>query len=275
MAPKEKKLSPKQVLAALELRLAQALADKASETSRLLETNHRLSTELQDLKGLLVALQREKQLTHEVKERELKAELAELKAKFAHAERLSCHAVQDAAAVAALSSERLILLAQVQEAAVQRGEQARAHAVETAALQAQVGGIRFRLESAFADSLRTAVADEKRRLQLALDAEAQAALADVGQLRIQNAAQARQISQLLRVAEDRLREADAARADAGKADGKAQQAERKLAQQAPHALAALLAQLAQLEKAERETREARAREEERLAVAQGSARRFR
>jgi len=231
MPPKPKKKSVKDLENDL---LALQLEKHQSETT-LLDTNRRLATELSSYKALLVSLQREKDITHDVKEKELKQELIELRSKVSRLELLSANAARDAAQVDSLTNERMILLKQQQDMIAERVEAGKIYAKDTADLKAQLSTLKYRLESTFADTLKTAVVEEKRRLHLALDAEAQSALADVGALRIQNATQARQIAQLVRVAEDRLHEADARAAEARAADERATNAELKLAQQAPHA----------------------------------------
>jgi hypothetical protein len=231
MPPKPKKKSVKDLENDL---LALQLEKHQSETT-LLDTNRRLASELSSYKALLVSLQREKDITHDVKEKELKQELIELRSKVSRLELLSANAARDAAQVDSLTNERMILLKQQQDMIAERVEAGKIYAKDTADLKAQLSTLKYRLESTFADTLKTAVVEEKRRLHLALDAEAQSALADVGALRIQNATQARQIAQLVRVAEDRLHEADARAAEARAADERATHSELKLAQQAPHA----------------------------------------
>jgi len=231
MPPKEKKKGVKD----LENDLIALHKEKLERETALLDTNRRLAAELTSYKALLVSLQREKDITHDVREKELKAELVELRTRTARLELSSANAARDAAQVESLTTERMILLKQQQDLISERAEAGKIYAKDTADLKAQLSTLKYRLESTFADTLKTAVVEEKRRLQLALDAEAQSALADVGALRLQNASQARHISQLVRVAEDRLREADARAAEARDADERAMQAELKLAQQAPHA----------------------------------------
>jgi len=231
MPPKPKKKSVKD----LENDLVALQLDKHQSETTLLDTNRRLASELSSYKALLVSLQREKDITHDVKEKELKQELIELRSKVSRLELLSANAARDAAQVDSLTNERMILLKQQQDMIAERVEAGKIYAKDTADLKAQLSTLKYRLESTFADTLKTAVVEEKRRLHLALDAEAQSALADVGALRIQNAAQARQIAQLVRVAEDRLREADACAAEARAADERAIHSELKLVQQAPHA----------------------------------------
>ena len=231
MPPKEKKKGVKE----LENDLIALHKDKLERETALLDTNRRLAAELTSYKALLVSLQREKDITHDVREKELKAELVELRTRTARLELSSANAARDKAQVESLTAERMILLKQQEVLISERAEAGKIYAKDTADLKAQLSTLKYRLESTFADTLKTAVVEEKRRLQLALDAEAQSALADVGALRLQNASQARHISQLVRVAEDRLREADARAAEARDADERAIQAELKLAQQAPHA----------------------------------------
>ena len=262
MPPKPKKLSPKQLIALLEAELAALKLEKAATEQSLLDTNRRLATELGEMKAALVSLQREKGALSDIRERELRAELVELRAAKKRLEHVAANAARDAASVAALEAERLILLRQAQEAAAASALAGRTHAKEMADLQTQLSGLKMRLESTFADTLRTAVADEKRRLQLALDADAQSALADVGALRAQSAAQARQIAQLVRVAEDRLKESDANAARAARAEERTLQADRKLQQQAPHAQAQLLEYRAAMELAKKDAADARKREAE-------------
>lgn len=231
MPPKEKKKGVKE----LENDLIALHKEKLERETALLDTNRRLAAELTSYKALLVSLQREKDITHDVREKELKAELVELRTRTARLELSSANAARDKAQVESLTAERMILLKQQEVLISERAEAGKIYAKDTADLKAQLSTLKYRLESTFADTLKTAVVEEKRRLQLALDAEAQSALADVGALRLQNASQARHISQLVRVAEDRLREADARAAEARDADERAIQAELKLAQQAPHA----------------------------------------
>jgi len=231
MPPKEKKKGVKE----LENDILALQKEKLARETELLDTNRRLASELTSYKALLVSLQREKDISHDIREKELKSELLELRTRTARLELSSANAARDAAQVESLTNERMILLKQQQDLIAERVEAGKIYAKDTADLKAQLSTLKYRLESTFADTLKTAVVEEKRRLQLALDAEAQSALADVGALRIQNATQARQISQLVRVAEDRLRDADARADEARAADERATQAELKLAQQAPHA----------------------------------------
>jgi hypothetical protein len=71
-----------------------------------------------------------------------------------------------------------------------------------------------KLNAVFQDSLRSAIADEKKRLAVQLDTESSAALAEVGHLRLLASQQSRQISQLLLVVEDAHKAEDRCKRDA-------------------------------------------------------------
>jgi hypothetical protein len=228
MPPKKAKAkTPKAIIKELEESLAHITAEKATHDLELMSTNHRLVGTIETLQTLVFQLRGERDSQHDAAEKELRMELASTRAEMATLRIEASHARQHAAAVQELERERVTLLRQVTEAVASREAAAQRNAAETHELKMTVTHLKGRLETVFGDTLRKAVAEEKKRLEAALDKEAAAALKDVGHLRVENSKLARQVAQLARVAEDREKDASAARQQQVEAESQASDLARK------------------------------------------------
>lgn len=229
--PKAKAKPPKVIIKELETALQELQTAKAVREKELLDMNTRLTDTIDNLKSIILTQTKERDAVHETIEKELRYDLSTANHEIQKFKEELALSKANAAELRTLKGERMNLLRQLSEAIASREEAEKNHALETHDLTSRITGLKARLETVFNDTLRTAVAEEKKRLALTLDAEAAAALREVGQLRVQVGQQGRQIIQLMRIAEEKERETNLARKEQERATEEAEEISAKYSQQ--------------------------------------------
>lgn len=160
---KEKKKTPKQIIAALEAEVASLKLERAAASLKSNDDSARLATTIETLKALLLSQQKEVDASRDAVEKELRLEISKLMAENERLKDAAGTARENAQGIVTLQGERIKLLKQVADAVASREAAEKAHAQHAHEMQSNINSLKARLETVFSDTLRTAVADEKKR----------------------------------------------------------------------------------------------------------------